>query len=210
MTGLSFRSSTLPRWKTNPKGLHTMYACLSGVKPRCALTPACQKTNPKGLLSPFVALGSNYVLIIILSMYTWFDLLIIPHKSRLLQPTNHPIKPHNYNTLVWGENSHRPSPTNFASNNPINPYLLHPINPNRRYEFLILHNQRRKYPPSNSLYASYNSFRPRLPPPITPSGLVFWQGRVKMCSVLTLPITHPHWQPLRVGLSKTYDDWNVA
>ena len=122
-------------------------------------------------------------------MHILSELLIIPHKSRLLQPTNNPIKPHNYNTLVWGENSHRPSPTNFASNNPINPYLLHPINPNRRYEFLNLYNQRRKYTPSNSLYAPYNSFRPRLPPQITPSGLVFWQGRVKMCSVLTLPIT---------------------
>ena len=112
-------------------------------------------------------------------MHILSELLIIPNKSHILQPTNHPIKPHNYNTLVWGENSHRPSPTNFASNNPINPYLLHPINPNRRYEFLNLYNQRRKYTPSNSLYAPYNSFRPRLPPQITPSGLVFWQGRVK-------------------------------
>ena len=42
----------------------------------------------------------------------------------------------------------------------------------------------------------------QLPPQITPSGLVFWQGSVKMQSVLTLPNASPHWQPLRVGLSK--------
>ncbi|WP_423862187.1 hypothetical protein, partial [Alloprevotella tannerae] len=38
---------------------------------------------------------------------------------------------------------------------------------------------------------------------ITPTGLVSWQGRVKVRSGLTLPNTHKHWQPLRVGLSKT-------
>ena len=42
-------------------------------------------------------------------------------------------------------------------------------------------------------------------PQITPSGLVFWQGRVKVRSGLTLPNAHKHWQPLRVGLSKTSD-----
>ena len=42
-------------------------------------------------------------------------------------------------------------------------------------------------------------------PQITPTGLVFWQGRVKVRSGLTLPNTHKHWQPLRVGLSKTFD-----
>ena len=58
-------------------GLHTMYACLSGVKPRCALTPACQKTNPKGLLSLFDALISNYALAIIVML------------AHLIWPTNH-------------------------------------------------------------------------------------------------------------------------
>ncbi len=37
-----------------------MYAYLSGVKAQRDLTPACQKTNPKGLGSPFVASGANY------------------------------------------------------------------------------------------------------------------------------------------------------
>ena len=78
-----------------------MYACLSGVKPRCALTPACQMTNPKGLLSLSVASGLNYACPVIVCMHLLFDLLI-----------NH-------------------------------------------IECL------------------------RLPPQITPSGLVFWQGRVK-------------------------------
>jgi len=78
-----------------------MYACLSGVKPRCGLTPACQKTNPKGLLSLSVASGLNYACPVIVCMHLLFDLLI-----------NH-------------------------------------------IECL------------------------RLPPQITPSGLVFWQGRVK-------------------------------
>ena len=40
-------------------------------------------------------------------------------------------------------------------------------------------------------------------PQITPTGLVFWQGRVKVRSGLILPNIPPHWQPLRVGLSKT-------
>ena len=38
-----------------------MYACLSGVKPRCALTPAYQKTNPKGLLSLLIDSMSSLV-----------------------------------------------------------------------------------------------------------------------------------------------------
>ena len=38
-----------------------MYACLSGVKPRCALTPACQKTNPKGLCSHIIESMSDLV-----------------------------------------------------------------------------------------------------------------------------------------------------
>ena len=41
------------------------------------------------------------------------------------------------------------------------------------------------------------------PPQITPTGLVFWQGRVKLRSDLTLSNVPPHWQPLRGGLSKT-------
>ena len=61
---------TLACQKTNPKGLHSMYAGLSRDKVRCALTLACQKTNPKGLWSLIVASGSNYVLTIILSMRT--------------------------------------------------------------------------------------------------------------------------------------------
>ncbi|WP_315171962.1 hypothetical protein [Alloprevotella tannerae] len=51
-----------------------------------------------------------------------------------------------------------------AVNIPINPHLSHQINPEHRHEYHNLHNQRRKYPPSNSLYAPYNSFRPCLPP----------------------------------------------
>ena len=43
---------------------------------------------------------------------------------------------------------------------------------------------------------------PTTRPQITPSGLVSWQGRVKVRSGLTLPNAPPHWQPLRVGLSK--------
>ena len=43
----------------------------------------------------------------------------------------------------------------------------------------------------------------RFPPQITPSGLVFWQGRVKARCVLTLHNVAQRWQPLRVGLSKT-------
>jgi len=49
-------------------GLSTMYTCLSGVKAHCALTPAYQKTNPKGLGSLFIASGSNYARPIIVYM----------------------------------------------------------------------------------------------------------------------------------------------
>ena len=45
-----------------------MCACLSRVKPRRALTLACQKTNPKGLGSLFIASGSNYARPIIVYM----------------------------------------------------------------------------------------------------------------------------------------------
>ena len=55
----------------------------------------------------------------------------------------------------------------------------------------------------NSLHLPHNPARKRHSPYITPSGLVFWQGRVKVCNALTLPNAPPHWQPLRVGLSKT-------
>ena len=60
--------------------------------------------------------------------------------------------------------------------------------------------------PSNSIRFSHNPRRPRLPPQITPSGLVFWQGRVKVQSGLTLPNAPPHLQPFRVGLSKISND----
>ena len=158
MAGLPLRFPTLPRWKTNPKGLHTMYAGLSRVKVRCALTLACQKTNPKGLHSMYAGLsrvkprcvltlacqktnpkglwslvvvsGSNYVLTIILSMRTWFDLLIIPNKSHILQPIKHSIKPHNYNTIASDVNTHLPPPTTSASNNsPQNRFTRHAIPP---------------------------------------------------------------------------------
>jgi len=45
-----------------------MCAYLSRVKPRRALTLACQKTNPKGLSLEFVASGSNYARPIIVYM----------------------------------------------------------------------------------------------------------------------------------------------
>ncbi len=45
-----------------------MYAYLSRVKARCALTLAYQKTNPKGLGSLFDALRSNYARPIIVYM----------------------------------------------------------------------------------------------------------------------------------------------
>ena len=48
------------------------------------------------------------------------------------------------------------------------------------------------------------------PPQITPTGLVFWQGRVKLRSDLTLSNVPPHWQPLRGGLSKTDASWGGA
>ena len=63
------------------------------------------------------------------------------------------------------------------------------------------------YPPQqipliNVISAPHNSYLPFSPPQITPSGLVFWQGRVKRRSGLTLPNVPRDWQPLRVGLSK--------
>ena len=140
MTGLSFRSSTLPRRKTKPKGLHTIYACLSRVKPRCALTPACQKTNPKGLLSPFNALRSNYGLAIIVML------------AHLIWPTYHS-----------NQNSH---PSTYKASHLIS-YLT------------ILKVQK----------PTRISYSPSIPPQITPSGLVFWQSRVKVHSALTLPTT---------------------
>ena len=167
MTGLPLRSSTLSRWKTNPKGLHSMYAGLSRVKPRCALTLACQKTNPKGLWSLIVASGSNYVLTIILSMRTWLDLLIIPNKSHILQPTKHPIKPHNYNTIASDVNTHLPPPTTSAANNP-------PQNRFTRHAIPL----RRRFPPQITLLKialhATQFLRHRHPPQITPTGLVFW------------------------------------
>ena len=138
-----------------------MYACLSGVKPRCALTPACQKTNPMGLLSPFDALRSNY------------GRAIIVMHVHSIWPANHS-----------DQNSH---PSTYKASHLIS-YLT------------ILKVQK----------PTRTSYSPSIPPQITPSGLVFWQGRVKMCSVLTLPNAPPHWQPLRVGLSKTSDDRNAA
>ncbi|MBF0951100.1 MAG: hypothetical protein HXK22_04845 [Alloprevotella tannerae] len=40
-------------------------------------------------------------------------------------------------------------------------------------------------------------------PQITPSGSVFWQGRVKVRSGLTLPNATPYWNPLGLVFQKT-------
>ena len=136
MAELPLRSSTLPRRKTNPKGLHTMYACLSGVKPRRALTPACQKTNPKGLLFYFIEFSSDVLCSTLVNNFIRFIFLILYPLFLLLLP-------HLFSSVFF-----------FYSS--ITNYLC--------------------------LY-----FIPRIyHPQITPSGLVFWQGRVKLQSGLTL------------------------
>ena len=60
--------------------------------------------------------------------------------------------------------------------------------------------------PSNTSNIPHKLTRQQFPPQITPSGLAFWQGRVKVCNALTLSNAPPHWQPLRVGLSKISND----
>ena len=90
-----------------------MYAYLSRVKVRCALTLACQKTNPKGLSSLIVASGSNCVLTINKLKNIASDLLIIANNSPILQPTKCPIKLHKYNTMALGIYTHLPSPKPF-------------------------------------------------------------------------------------------------
>ena len=113
-----------------------MYACLSGVKPRRALTPACQKTNPKGLLFYFIEFSSDVLCSTLVNnfiRFIFFD--FIPPFLALTA------------SLIF---------LCFFFYSSITNYLC--------------------------LY-----FIPRIyHPQITPSGLVFWQGRVKVSSTLTL------------------------
>ena len=86
----------------------------------------------------------------------------------------------------------------FACNSSVNPTipLPRPQVHKQPHLNLIPHLLAPKHKPHQLISAT-------APPQITPTRLVFWQGRVKVRSGLTLPNEHQHWQPLRVGLSKT-------
>ena len=101
-----------------------MCAYLSRVKPRRALTLACQKTNPKGLSLEFVASGSNYARPIVVYMHIRFDLLIISNNADILLSTKPPIKPHDYNAIASVVNTQLRPSTPTAANNPIGVSLL--------------------------------------------------------------------------------------